>query len=111
MQGELELTSKRLLTLWWALLWRFTALMLASCGVTLLLGGLLAVIMIRSGWSSEWYATRAYGRLLTAVLFGSIPVMGVIATRLTLQRNFGAFRLALLPSKAPAAEPAQAVAA
>lgn len=99
MQQELELTSRRLLALWWAFTWRFAALFLALSAVMLLFSCIAGLVVIRAGVMSQDHITHLLARaMIVACLFG-VPVLGLTATRLTLQSRRGGFRLALLPNR------------
>jgi hypothetical protein len=109
MQQELELTSRRLLALWWALTWRFAALFFALSAAMLLLSCVAGLVVIRAGVMGYDHITHLLARvMIVAWLFG-VPILGLIATRLTLQSRRGGFRLALLANMAPkGAEPSPA---
>ena len=93
---EVELTSARLVRVWWAFAWRFAALWFVL-GATLLVAALLSVIaLMRMGILTEPHALKMGGKMLAAIVFAGAPVAGIIATRLVLQGQLGGFRLALM---------------
>jgi len=93
---EVELTSARLVRVWWAFAWRFAALWFVL-GATLLMAALLSVIALRrTGIVTEPHSLKMAGEMLAVIVFGGVPVAGIIATRLVLQGQLGGFRLALM---------------
>ena len=93
---EVELTSSRLVRVWWAFEWRFAALWFVL-GATLLMAALLSVIALRrTGIVTEPHSLKMAGKMLAVIVFGGAPVAGIIATRLALQSQWGGFRLALM---------------
>jgi hypothetical protein len=93
---ELELTSGRLLRVWWAVAWRFAALFLSLLGIILLLFGLVGIALVHRGGISELLAAKMAARAFIAGMLAGIPVTGMIAVRMALQSQIGRFRLALL---------------
>ncbi|MES2293476.1 MAG: hypothetical protein V4527_09300 [Pseudomonadota bacterium] len=102
---ELELTSARLIRLWWAITWRWVAFFLVVASVSLVLIVLAAVALMRSGYFSYSYALHFVARTDSIASLLSIPLAGVTALRFMLAGRFGSFRLGILSTAVPAEPP------
>jgi hypothetical protein len=97
---EVELTSARLVRVWWAFTWRFVGLWLLLLAVATLASLVASYIMTDAMGLPDRSAVRMAARVLMATMIAGAPVAGLIAVRVALSGGFGGFRLALL--KAPA---------
>lgn len=87
---ELELTTKRLLRIWWAYFWRSVVTMLGAMLISGIIGFFAALILQIFGVSLE------SAQLPLQVLGGAIGlVMTIIPIQLMLENDFGEFRLVL----------------
>ena len=94
---EVELTSARLVRVWWAFAWRFAALWLLIFAVSLLIWSVSGVALMKLAGLSGHSAAKMAARALIATMLAGLPVAGVIAVRMALQNRSGrGFRLALL---------------
>jgi hypothetical protein len=73
----------------------------------LLVGSLVGFAEVHAGAMSKDHVSHALARLMILALTLGAPILGLIATRLTLQNRRGGFRLALLPN--PGAQPPDVV--
>jgi len=94
---EVELTSARLVRVWWAFAWRFAGLWVLFIAVSLLICSVSGLALVKLAGLSGHSAARMAAHALIATLLAGLPVAGVIAVRMALQnRSGGGFRLALL---------------
>lgn len=86
---KLDITWKRAIKVWWALLWRgilFTLLITFPIGIVI---GVIAASM------GEVEHVRIYGRLVGMIL--GIPI-GIWVVKIVLNKQFSDFQIVLLPS-------------
>lgn len=103
---EVELTSARLLRVWWAFAWRFAGIWVLLLSVATLAGLLSAWGMTEVMNVPHKSVVRMASRVLIATMIAGVPVAGVMAVRAALSGRFGSFRLALLPAvPAPDGQP------
>ena len=86
---ELEKTWKRILSVWWLVLWRgFVGGLLLGVLVGVIVGGTGILL----GWGSD------VGTRLSGILGSAAGILWSVAvTRMALRKNYRGFRIALLP--------------
>jgi hypothetical protein len=106
---EVELTSARLVRVWWAFAWRFAGLWLVLFALSLLASAVTGVFMTRVMGFPHRITIHMVAQVLIATMIMAVPVAGLTAMRVALRGRFGTFRLALLAvpptPESPAAAP------
>jgi hypothetical protein len=102
---ELELTSWRLLRVWWAISWRWMAIYLGIAGATLLVLSAVGLVLRERFHLPGDFVAHLFIRPLVLVWLASLPLAGLMATRLALGSRIGQFRIVF----AVPAEPLPAV--
>lgn len=85
-EQEIRRKWSHAITLWWAMMWR----------ITLWLFVLMAAVITLTQWLFP-YDSALQQLINDSVLLISLPPLGVYAIHAVLNRNFGRFRLALVP--------------
>ena len=108
--GKLDLTWKRTVSVWWLMVWR------GSLGAFAAIGGAVFLVAIISTVREEITFGEASDDLtdietLAAFVFGGLLalVWAVVATRMALRKEYGDFRIALLPRVDHRPDPIQGI--
>lgn len=96
---EVEVTTKRLLKVWWAFLWRSVLVTIGAMAVSMVVGAVvgaaLGFVMHLGGYGTE--EIQIVARPVGMVLGGLIGVgFSIIPVKLLLGKSFGEFRLVLV---------------
>lgn len=93
---EVELTSTRLASVWWAFTWRFAALWLALLALSLGACCITGILLVKAGVLTTHVAAKMAACASLAAMLAGVPVAGITAVRVALNKGLGTFRLALL---------------
>jgi hypothetical protein len=92
---ELEVTWRRTLTVWWALVWRSVIALVAASILGGIVGGIMSAVLGAMGYPPA----TIQGALFPIGFFTGLAI-SVVPVKLILTKDFGEFRLVLMAKSA-----------